>query len=223
MRSALCIVSGGMDSVTLAYDVRPVFRPDALHLMSFNYGQRHKKELDYAVHHANKLGARFDLVDLSGLAYLLKGSALTDDSVEVPEGHYAEESMRATIVPNRNAMMLAIAYAAAVSLGAEVVAAGFHAGDHWVYPDCRPEFVDAFATMERLATESDIRLYTPWMNVQKSDIALRASELGVNLAESWSCYKGGDAHCGRCGTCVERIEAFQVAGITDPTAYEARA
>lgn len=221
MTHAVAIVSGGLDSVTLAYVLRS--EGYTLHLLSFDYGQRHNKELSFARRCAERLSAEHTVVDLSGLGALLKGSALTESSIEVPEGHYAAPNMAITVVPNRNAIMLAVAYGAAVAEQADVVAAGFHGGDHFIYPDCRPAFVDAFDAMERRAVEGfgkpDLRLYTPFVNIGKHDIVSIGARLDVPFDETWSCYKGGQRHCGRCGTCVERKEAFALAGVIDPTQY----
>ncbi len=218
---AVAIVSGGLDSVTLAYLLKS--EGYSLHLVSFDYGQRHRKELQFARRAAQALQAEWDLIDLkaAGMRRLLRGSALTDATVDVPEGHYAAESMRITVVPNRNALMLAIAYVAAVSTRASVVAAAMHAGDHPIYPDCRPEFVQAFAEMERFATEglAEIRLLTPFIHQSKADIVGLGARLGVPFEQTWSCYRGEEIHCGACGTCYERREAFQRAGIADPTVY----
>lgn len=218
---AIAIVSGGMDSVTLAHVLKA--EGYVLHLLSFDYGQRHIKELDCAKRCAEVLGARWSLVDLSTVAPLMAGSALTD-AIPVPDGHYAADNMRVTVVPNRNAVMLAIAYAAAVAQGADVVATGVHSGDHFIYPDCRPEFVQAFDAMERLATRGHaapgLRLYAPFVAMTKADIVRRGAALDVNYVATWSCYKGGAFHCGKCGTCVERKEAFKLAGVVDPTIYQ---
>jgi len=217
---AVVIVSGGLDSVTLAHDLAR--RANAVHLLSFDYGQKHRKELTFAKHAAERLGARWTLIDLqaSGISQLLTGSALTDNTVSIPDGHYAEETMKVTIVPNRNAVMLAIACAAASSEGADVVGAAVHAGDHFIYPDCRPEFIRSFEAMERLAMDMpSLTIEAPFLGKTKAEIVTIGSELGVPFDETWSCYKGGDLHCGTCGTCVERREAFQVAGVTDPTRY----
>ena len=151
----------------------------------------------------------------------LKGSALTDN-VAVPEGHYAAETMKQTIVPNRNSIMLAVAFGVAAGQGYNAVAMAIHAGDHFIYPDCRPDFVEMFERMEQKAMEGmwDIKLLTPFVTITKADIARHAHTLNVPIAETWSCYKGGAIHCGRCGTCVERREAFALAKIDDPTVYE---
>ena len=219
---AVALVSGGLDSVTLAHLLHHQGRVP-LHLLSIDYGQRHIRELDEARACAQRLGARWDRVDLRSLGALLGGSALTDTDVEVPDGHYADETMRITVVPNRNAVMLAVAHAVAVARGAGVVAAAVHAGDHPIYPDCRPGFVDAFRHMQTLATEGFApagMLVTPFLHLDKAAIVREGMRLGVPFERTWSCYRGGERHCGRCGTCVERREAFALAGVADPTAYE---
>jgi 7-cyano-7-deazaguanine synthase len=221
--AAVATVSGGLDSVTLAHDLAAAGHD--LTLVSFDYGQRHVRELACAAACAERLGAAYHLVDLRSVGALLTGSALTDRGVAVPDGHYTDESMRDTVVPNRNAIMLSVATGVAVATGAEIVAAAVHAGDHPIYPDCRPAFVAAFEQMARVANEGFVapgfRVATPYLDWDKSDIVARGAELGVPFAETWSCYKGGDVHCGTCGTCVERIEAFAVAGVPDPTTYAA--
>lgn len=221
MNTAIAIVSGGLDSVTLAYHLAD--RGYALHLVSFDYGQRHKRELDYAATCAQRLHAKHSIIDIRGIGEHLKGSALTD-SIAVPHGHYAEESMRITVVPNRNAIMLAAAFGVAVSDGAELVATAVHAGDHFIYPDCRPAFITAFDSMQRLAVEGfghpDLHLEAPFVHIGKHHIVSIGATLGVPYTETWSCYEGGDMHCGACGTCVERKEAFSLAGVSDPTIYQ---
>lgn len=215
----LVVCSGGLDSVTLAHKLAAEGGP--IRLLSFDYGQRHRKELDFARACARRLGAPHDVVDISAAGALLTGSALTG-GVEVPEGHYAEETMRLTVVPNRNAIMLAIAFGVAAGAGAGAVAAAVHGGDHFIYPDCRPGFVAAFEAMQRQALDgvAEVRLVAPFLHGTKADIVAEGARLGVPFAETWSCYKGGARHCGRCGTCVERREAFERAGVADPTAYE---
>jgi 7-cyano-7-deazaguanine synthase len=220
---AIAVMSGGLDSTTLGYLLREQgYRWQAL---SFDYGQRHKKELAFAQRVAMSLGAPWNLIDLeaAGLAELLKGSALTDASFEVPEGHYASENMRITVVPNRNAVMLSIACAVAGASGSDTVAVGVHAGDHPIYPDCRPAFIASFEAMESVAMEgmAQIRILAPFLARTKADIVKLGAELGVPFADTWSCYRGGDIHCGGCGTCYERREAFQLAGVPDPTRYAA--
>src|SRR5437764_7371504 len=220
MPKAIAIVSGGLDSVTLAYLLHA--EGYELHLLSFDYGQRHKKELVFAELCAKRLRANFDVVDLSSITRFLKGSALTD-AIPVPDGHYAASTMAITVVPNRNAMMLSVAYAVAVAEQAKVVAIGVHAGDHFIYPDCRPEFIASYDTMQRIAIEGfgdpHLRLEAPFMYLGKHQIVQFGTVLQVPYADTWSCYKGGERHCGTCGTCYERKEAFELAGIPDPTEY----
>lgn len=217
---AIAIVSGGLDSVTLAYLLHS--QGWRLRLVSFKYGQRHLKELEFARICADNLGATLDVVDISSLTPLLGGSALTDD-IAVPHGHYAAPNMAVTIVPNRNAIFLSVAYAAAVSSNAEIVATGVHAGDHFIYPDCRPEFINAFDSMQKLAVEGcghpELRLNAPFVGKTKGDIVKIGAGLNVPFGQTWSCYEGGDIHCGLCGTCVERKEAFEMAQVPDPTVY----
>ncbi|PWE32671.1 7-cyano-7-deazaguanine synthase QueC [Maritimibacter sp. 55A14] len=214
----LVICSGGLDSVSLAHKVAA--EQELAGLISFDYGQRHRKELDFAARAADRLGTGFELIDMRAIGAHLSGSALTDD-LDVPDGHYAEETMKVTVVPNRNAIMLAVAFGIAAARGADAVAAAVHGGDHFIYPDCRPGFIDAFETMQRAALEgyADIRLYTPFVHLPKSAIVTEGARHGTPFAETWSCYKGGARHCGRCGTCVERREAFHLAGVPDPTDY----
>lgn len=221
MSGAVVLVSGGLDSVTLAHLLARE-HTGPLHLVAIDYGQRHVRELDHARRCAQRLQARIDVVDLRSLRALMTGSALTDAGVDVPDGHYADDSMRLTVVPNRNAVMLAIAYAAAVTDGADVVATAVHAGDHPVYPDCRPAFVRAFNHMETLATEGFAppdMLRAPFVDMTKADIVRLGASIDVPFADTWSCYRGGERHCGTCGTCVERREAFADASLPDPTEY----
>lgn len=217
---AVAIVSGGLDSVTLAYLLHA--EGYALHLLAFDYGQRHKKELTFAELCAERLKAEFDIIDLSHIGKYLKGSALTDD-IEVPDGHYAAPNMAITVVPNRNAIMLTLAYGIAVAENAELVAIGAHGGDHFIYPDCRPEFIAAFDTMQRHAVAGfghpKLQLAAPFLHFGKHQIVKLGTALQVPYGDTWSCYKGEERHCGTCGTCVERREAFELAGVADPTLY----
>ena len=214
----LVICSGGLDSVSLACKVAA--ERELLGLISFDYGQRHRKELAFAARAAERLGVPHDLIDMSAIGRCLSGSALTDD-LDVPDGHYAEDTMKVTVVPNRNAIMLAVAFGVAAAKGADAVAAAVHGGDHFIYPDCRPEFIDAFQAMQDKALDgyAQVALYTPFVHLPKSAIVTEGARHGTPFADTWSCYKGGDLHCGRCGTCVERREAFDIAGVADPTIY----
>lgn len=220
--SHVLVVSGGMDSATLAHlCVKEGGKP---FLITFDYGQRHKKEIEYASQLAGDIKAPHKVVDISSVNSLLGGSALTDDSIEVPEGHYASENMAVTVVPNRNAIMLAVAYGGAVSMETKFVGCAMHAGDHAVYPDCRPEFVNSFNDMQKVAVEGfgnpELSLWTPFINNSKADIASIGIDLGIDYSRTWSCYNGNELHCGKCGTCVERKEAFDLIHETDPTRYE---
>ncbi|MGH3693459.1 MAG: 7-cyano-7-deazaguanine synthase QueC [Pseudonocardiaceae bacterium] len=212
------ILSGGLDSTVLGYQLRAA--GTGLTMLSFDYGQRHRCELDYARRTAVKLTGPHRVIDLSAISGMLAGSSLTDAAVEVPDGHYTDESMRVTVVPNRNAIMLDVAVAQAVVVKASAVAFGAHAGDHPVYPDCRPAFLDAYRRMVLLANEGFLvprfTMLAPFLELSKADIVRVGADLGVPFADTWSCYKGGIRHCGECGTCVERREAFLVAGGEGP-------
>jgi 7-cyano-7-deazaguanine synthase len=215
----IVICSGGLDSVSLAHMVAA--KRKLTGLVSFDYGQRHRKELDYAALCAKRLDVPHDIIDMRGIGAALTGSALTDD-VDVPDGHYAEETMRVTVVPNRNAIMLTVAYGIAAARGDQAVATAVHGGDHFIYPDCRPDFTQAFEFMQYMALDgyADVSLYTPFVHGSKADIVTEGQRHNTPFAETWSCYKGGVHHCGRCGTCVERREAFDLAGVADPTHYD---
>jgi 7-cyano-7-deazaguanine synthase len=218
MEQIVAIHSGGMDSTVLLYHLRAEgFDVAAL---SVDYGQRHRKELECAASICSKINVPHEVVDLSDMARLLSGSALTDSSVEVPEGHYAEESMKTTVVPNRNMLIISAATGWAISRKAQLVAYGAHAGDHTIYPDCRPEFVAAMDAAVRLGDWHQVGVLAPFITMTKADIARRGYALGVPFEHTWSCYKGGKVHCGRCGTCVERAAAFAEANVPDPTIYE---
>jgi len=213
------ICSGGLDSVSLAHQIAD--RGALSRLISFDYGQRHRKELDYAAACATRLDVPHHLIDMRAIGAALSGSALTDN-IDVPDGHYAEETMKITVVPNRNAIMLSIAYGIAAANGDDAVAIAVHGGDHFIYPDCRPLFTEAFDRMQRAALDgyADVALLTPFVHRTKADIVTEGARVGTPFGETWSCYKGGALHCGRCGTCVERREAFDLAGIPDPTIYD---
>jgi 7-cyano-7-deazaguanine synthase len=221
-RRVVAVVSGGLDSTTMAYSLRA--QGYAVIAISFDYGQRHRKELAFAEQMAADLGASWTLIDLhaAGLTSILSGSALTDKAVTVPDGHYADDTMKITVVPNRNAIMLSVACALAVTREAGAVAFGAHTGDHFIYPDCRPEFVRAFERMVNVAVEglASIEILAPFLAMTKADIVKLGDELHVPLERTWSCYKGGTLHCGTCGTCFERREAFARAHVIDPTQYE---
>lgn len=216
-RRDLVLLSGGLDSSTLL--AQRAARGTAAVALSVDYGQRHRRELDAAVRVAAYYEVEHHVLDMTGWGRLLTGSALTDPTVDVPHGHYADESMKATIVPNRNATLLMAACGVAISKGCTHVLTAVHAGDHPVYPDCRPEFIDAAARAAELGSGGAVTIEAPFVSISKTDIAVWAAKLRLPVSRTWSCYEGGDLHCGKCGTCVERIEALNEAGIIDPTRY----
>ena len=215
-RDSLIVVSGGMDSVTLLYD-----RKDSIALgVSFDYGSNHNaKEIPLAEMHCRRLGIPHITISLDFMHRYFK-SSLLEGAEAIPEGHYEDENMNSTVVPFRNGIMLAIAAGMAESRGLTKVLIANHGGDHAIYPDCRPGFVSAMDAATQAGTYVGVRVVAPYTNITKTDIALRGKALGIDYAETWSCYKGGDRHCGRCGTCVERREALAGAGIEDTTQYD---
>lgn len=222
MSTPVVILSGGLDSTVLAYTTQ-WWHGTPPRLVSFDYGQRHRIELDCARRTAQRLHATHTVIDLRSLTAVLSGSALTDDAVAVPDGHYAEDTMRATIVPNRNMIFLSVAAGLAAAEGYCEVLTAVHAGDHYIYPDCRVPFIDAVDVAVRRATEGvgDVRILAPYASLTKAQIVAEGDELGVPWQDTWSCYKGEMIHCGACGTCFERREAFARAGVPDPTTYAA--
>jgi len=188
-----------------------------VHALAVDYGQRHRKELAFAQNLCATLGVVFEIANLTGITKFL-GSALTRND-PIPEGRYAEDSMQATVVPNRNMIMLSVAAGWAMSLKADAVAYAAHAGDHTIYPDCRPEFANALDAAIRLGDWHQVYLYRPFVGKTKAELVTLGASLGVPFENTWSCYKGGEKHCGVCGTCIERREAFCEAGVDDPTEY----
>ena len=214
---SIVVHSGGLDSTVLLYKLMSV--GDEIKTLSIDYGQRHAKEIECAKLLSANLGVEHRIAELSSLADLLGGSALTTSEIEVPEGHYAEDNMKSTVVPNRNMIFLAVSVGWAISLKYDRVAYAAHSGDHAIYPDCRTEFTDALDAAIQLADWRRVSLYRPFVERTKADLVKIGAELDVPFEETWSCYKGGELHCGRCGTCVERREAFYLAKKHDLTAY----
>lgn len=209
--------SGGLDSTVLLYHLL-----DAGHeitALSVDYGQRHACELKRAAKICAEVGVAHRVADLSAIRDLLAGNSLTSTEIDVAEGHYTKATMKSTVVPNRNMILLALTTGHALSVGAQQVAYAAHSGDHAIYPDCRNEFADALAEAISLCDWNKIELIRPFVEWTKAKIAKRGAELKVPFSETWSCYKGGELHCGRCGTCIERREAFDLAGVSDPTPY----
>ena len=215
-KDSLIVVSGGMDSITLLYDMK-----DRIAMgVSFDYGSNHNaREIPYAEMHCKRLGIKHITIKLDFMHQYFK-SSLLEGADAIPEGHYDDENMKSTVVPFRNGIMLAIATGLAESNGLKNVMLANHAGDHAIYPDCRPEFVEAMGRATEAGTYDGIRVLAPYTNITKTDIARRGKALGIDYTETWSCYKGGQKHCGKCGTCTERREALAEAGIEDHTEYE---
>ena len=220
----IAVISGGMDSAALLWGLKHGDIPSPtssaeLEAVSFYYGQRHRTELVYAKNQCQRLGIKHTVVDISDAGRHLSGSALTDPSVPVPHGHYEEESMKQTVVPNRNAIMLNVAAGMALARGHQGIATAVHAGDHAIYPDCRPAFINALQLTLCIGTdELGFNVLAPFVGISKTDI-VSAYGSRVDYALTWSCYEGRKKHCGKCGTCVERIEAFNDSGTPDPTEY----
>lgn len=216
MQDSLIVVSGGMDSVTMMYE----YAEQIALAVSFDYGSNHNaKEIECAKLHCERLGIRHLIIPLAFMGQYFK-SSLLEGADAIPEGHYTAENMKSTVVPFRNGIMLSIACGLAESNGLKKVLIANHGGDHTIYPDCRPEFINAMSSAMTLGTDTEVEIFAPYTNITKSDIARHGKVLNLNHAETWSCYKGGDKHCGKCGTCVERIEALAEAGIKDTTEYE---
>ena len=216
MKDSVIIVSGGMDSITLLHDYK-----DRIALgISFDYGSNHNaKEIPFAELHCKRLGIKHITIPLEFMHKYFK-SSLLEGADAIPEGHYEDENRKSTVVPFRNGIMLAIAAGIAESNGLDHVMIANHGGDHAIYPDCRPEFISAMSSATSAGSYNGVTVIAPYTSITKGDIARRGKELDIDYTETWSCYKGGDKHCGKCGTCVERKEALRDAGIEDFTEYE---
>ena len=205
-----------MDSITLLYDHK-----DEIALgISFDYGSNHNaREIPFAKMHCERLGIKHITINLDFMHQYFK-SSLLDGAEAIPEGHYADDNMKSTVVPFRNGIMLSIAIGIAESNNLDQVFIANHGGDHTIYPDCRPEFINAIDAAATAGTYNNVKVVAPYTQITKSDIARIGKKLGIDYTETWSCYKGGKVHCGKCGTCVERKEALAEAGIEDKTIYE---
>jgi 7-cyano-7-deazaguanine synthase len=216
-RKVVVLVSGGMDSVSALYQARE--EHEVVGALSFDYGSKHNhKEIPLAAWHCERLGIPHRVIALEFVAQLFKSDLLKSGGA-IPEGHYEELSMKQTVVPFRNGIMLSIAAGYAESIDAHGLVIAAHAGDHAIYPDCREDFMKAMGDAIRLGTYARIEILRPFIHSSKAEIARRGQNLGVDFSKTWSCYKGGAIHCGACGTCVERREAFMLAGLADPTVY----
>ena len=216
MKDSLIILSGGMDSVTLLNE----YKDNIALAVTFDYGSNHaKKEIPMAQLHCERLSIKHIVIPLEFMHQYFK-SSLLEGADAIPEGHYQDENMKSTVVPFRNGIMLSIACGIAESNGLKKVMIANHGGDHAIYPDCRLDFIKAMSEAMAAGTYGGIAIDAPYTTITKTDVARHGKELGINYAETWSCYKGGEKHCGKCGTCVERKEALRDAGITDTTEYE---
>lgn len=217
MKDSIIVLSGGMDSVTLMHD----YKERIALAVTFDYGSNHNaRETACARRQCEMLGIEHLVIPLEFMGRYFRSSLLSGAD-DIPEGHYADENMKSTVVPFRNGIMLAVACGLAESRGLQHVMIANHGGDHAIYPDCRPGFVDAMSRAMSEGTYEGVTLLAPYTDMTKADIARRGAELGVDFSLTYSCYKGGERHCGRCGTCVERREAFSMAGVPDPTDYSA--
>lgn len=216
MKDSIIIVSGGMDSITMLYEFQ-----DRIALgVSFDYGSNHNaKEVPLAKMHCERLGISHITIPLDFMPRYFR-SSLLEGSDAIPEGNYDEQNMQSTVVPFRNGIMLSIAAGIAESHDLKYIMMANHSGDHSIYPDCRPEFVEAMSAATQAGTYPGIRILAPYTDISKADIARHGKALGIDYGETWSCYKGGEKHCGKCGTCRERREALAEAGIADNTEYE---
>ena len=218
MEKIVLVLSGGMDSAVLLYHLLDAGH--TLKTLSVNYGQRHVREIESAAALSERVGVEHRIADLRSINPLLGSNSLSSAEIEVPEGHYAEESMKQTVVPNRNMIMLSVAVGWALALQFDAVAYGAHSGDHAIYPDCREEFAQALDEAVGLCDWQGMQLMRPFVELDKGAIAQRGDALGVPFELTWTCYKGGAVHCGKCGACQERREAFAAHRITDPVTFE---
>lgn len=216
MKDKLLVYSGGLDSTTMLYE----YAGEIAVALFFNYGSNHNdREASCARRNCSKLGIEFVEIPLGFMAEHFK-SSLLEGADAIPEGNYDEENMKSTVVPFRNGIMLAAAAGLAESRGLKQVMLANHAGDHAIYPDCRPGFVEAMSQAIAAGTYDGITLFAPYTTLTKAQIVERGAKLGVDYADTYSCYRGEELHCGKCGTCRERIEAFTLAGVPDPTIYK---
>lgn len=215
----IILLSGGMDSTVALWDTLSKGH-EVVACLGIDYASKHNaKELPMARWQAEKAGVPFQTADLTFMNDLFQSDLLKSGG-DIPEGHYEEENMKSTVVPFRNGILLSVAAGFAESVGAEGLVIAAHSGDHAIYPDCREDFLSPMSQAIAAGTYADVEVLRPFVALRKEDIAQRGAELGVDFTRTWSCYKGNDLHCGKCGTCVERKEAFQIAGLADPTHYQ---
>lgn len=215
--TTVVIYSGGMDSFTVLH--RAIREGLTVHALSFDYGQRHRRELDTARQVCGSLGIPHQVVDIRAIHGLIDNSALTNSAIDMPTGDYDANNLSATVVPNRNMILLSLAIAKAVNIGAERVDYGAHGGDHILYPDCRPEFVDAMNHVAGIANFEPVALHAPYLHARKEDILRDGLAMGLDYRQTWTCYEGRELACGQCGSCCERLAAFAANQSVDPLDY----
>nr|WP_299239918.1 7-cyano-7-deazaguanine synthase QueC [uncultured Halomonas sp.] len=214
---AIVVYSGGMDSYTVLH--RALQQGYEVHALSFHYGQRHARELTIAAEVCRALGIAHQVIDIRAMHALIDNSALTDASRPLPGGDYDQASMAATVVPNRNMILLSLAIAQAVNIGARVCFYGAHGGDHVLYPDCRPEFVERMNDVAAIANFEAVRIEAPYLHADKAEILADGLSMGLDYTQTWTCYQGNELACGECGSCRERLAAFEKNGVDDPIRY----
>lgn len=216
-QKAVVIYSGGMDSYTILN--KALRSGKDIYALTFDYGQKHCKEIEYAKAACARINIPHRIIDITAINQLLQSSSLTSD-IEIPEGHYEDDNMKSTVVPNRNMILLSLAIGYAVDIGAAEVFYGAHAGDHAIYPDCRPEFVTAMNAVAQIANYQAVSIETPYLNANKDAILKDGLAMGLDYGDTWTCYNGRQHACGKCGSCVERLEAFAANNAKDPLTYE---
>jgi 7-cyano-7-deazaguanine synthase len=217
---SVVIYSGGMDSYTvLNLVLQQAPSHEDVFALSFDYGQKHIKEIDYAKRACSSLNVNHKVIDIHAINEIVHNSSLTS-SMAIPEGHYEDENMKSTFVPNRNMILLSLAIGYAVDVDASKVYYGAHAGDHAIYPDCRPEFVHAMNAVAKIANYDPVEIVTPYLNHSKIEILKEGLAMGLDYSNTWTCYNGREKACGKCGSCVERLESFEHNQLTDPIDYE---
>jgi len=214
----LFILSGGLDSTTALYELKKDC--EVMEAITFDYDQRHKREIESAKKICELLDLPHKIINIKNFNELLQGSSLTSPQIATPHGYYQEETMKQTVVPNRNAIMINIAAGYAISKKIYGLGLGVHAGDHYIYPDCRPQFIASQEQTLSLANDCDFKLYAPFLHINKAAVVAKGHELGVPFEYTWTCYEGSQKACGKCGSCMERAEAFAQNNLSDPITYE---
>jgi|TARA_B110000438_G_scaffold303165_1_gene363478 7-cyano-7-deazaguanine synthase len=216
MTQIILVYSGGLDSFTLLNQAMDMGHD--VSTISFDYGQKHKKELDCVKRFCLEKAIDHKIIDISSIKEIFSGSSLTDD-LDIPKGHYEDESMQSTVVPNRNMILISLALGFAVTKEATEVWFGAHSGDHAIYPDCRPEFVEKMDAVAKIANYSPIAVKAPYISKSKSEILEIGLSLNLDYSFTWTCYEGKELACGSCGACHERLESFSDHNVTDPIQY----